>query len=330
MGVTFVEDDAGVETKIDTIDTVVDGIQTDLDNGTDGLGALKTLVDTATTNIGTVDTVVDGIQTDLSNATDGLGALKILIDANQTDLDAIIVGTVTNATGADVSTDVVNMKTSADTGYANMINIVGEGGHSYTAATAAEPADNVSIMGGLRYVAKSVRDGTGTAMPTNKGVRDIVGTEYVDANGVPEIDNIRAHLFKTGGMGGGVATKTLTFSNNGAGTLTLFTVTGDVIVKIIATCGTLVTSGAAANVEVGVPGTTDGIIATTVATAIDADEIWHDATPDSGLEALSTMREYIIVNGANIGITLSAQVDTGAITFHCIWTGLNGGTVVVA
>ena len=294
MGITFVEDDAGVETKIDTIDTVVDGIQTDLDNGTDGLGALKTL-----------------------------------IDANQTGLDTIIVRTVTNSTGADVATDVVDMKTSADTGYANMVNIVGEGGHAYTAEVATEPADDVSIMGGLRYVAKSIRDGTGTAMATNKGVRDIVGTEYADGNGVPEIDNIRAHLFKTGGMGGGVATKTLTFSNDGAGTITLFTVTGDVIVKIIATCGILVASAAAGNVEVGIPGTTDGIIATTVATDIDAGEIWHDATPDSGLEALSTMREYIIANGTDIGITLSAQVDTGVITFHCIWTGLNGGTVVV-
>ena len=35
-------------------------------------------------DITTVDTVADGIQTDLSNATDGLGALKILIDACNT------------------------------------------------------------------------------------------------------------------------------------------------------------------------------------------------------------------------------------------------------
>ena len=46
--------------------TTTDGIQTDLDNATDGLGALKILIDT--------------VNTDLSNGTDGLGALKILID----------------------------------------------------------------------------------------------------------------------------------------------------------------------------------------------------------------------------------------------------------
>lgn len=68
-----------LKSLIDTLDTVADGIQTDLSNGTDGLGALKTLIDT-------LDTVADGIQTDLSNGTDGLGALKTLIDAVNTDL----------------------------------------------------------------------------------------------------------------------------------------------------------------------------------------------------------------------------------------------------
>lgn len=41
----------------------------------------KIIGDNINAPIATVDTVVDGIQTDLSNGTDGLGALKILIDA---------------------------------------------------------------------------------------------------------------------------------------------------------------------------------------------------------------------------------------------------------
>ena len=49
--------------------------------------------------VSTVDTVVDGIQTDLSNATDGLGALKTLIDTAQADLDIL-----TGATGANLLT----------------------------------------------------------------------------------------------------------------------------------------------------------------------------------------------------------------------------------
>lgn len=50
---------------------VIDGIVDDIleDTGT-----------TLPTTLSTIDTVVDGIQTDLSNTTDGLGALKTLID----------------------------------------------------------------------------------------------------------------------------------------------------------------------------------------------------------------------------------------------------------
>ena len=94
---------------ITTIDTVVGGIQTDLSNGTDGLGALKILIDAVPTvteiqtemeenGASLLDTLRDvvshvtygnsalqvliaAIQTDLDNGTDGLGALKILIDA---------------------------------------------------------------------------------------------------------------------------------------------------------------------------------------------------------------------------------------------------------
>jgi hypothetical protein len=103
-----------------TVDTVVDGIQTDLSNATDGLGAIKAdtaaiLVDTAeigaagvgltalasASNLATVDTVVDGIQTDLSNATDGLGAIK-------TDTAAIL---------ADTGTDGVVVASASKTGY---------------------------------------------------------------------------------------------------------------------------------------------------------------------------------------------------------------------
>jgi hypothetical protein len=47
-----------------TVDTVVDGIQTDLDNATDGLGAIKATIDLAATAaaLATVDTVVDAIK----------------------------------------------------------------------------------------------------------------------------------------------------------------------------------------------------------------------------------------------------------------------------
>lgn len=90
----------------------------DLANGTDGLGALKVLIDT-------VDTVVDGIQTDLDNGTDGLGALKALIDTIDdfldTEIAAITAAVITNAAGADIAADIIALKAEtvlivADTG----------------------------------------------------------------------------------------------------------------------------------------------------------------------------------------------------------------------
>jgi hypothetical protein len=65
---------------------------------------------------------------------------------------------------------------------------------------------------------------------------------------------------------------------------TLFNVSGTVRMRILAKC--LVNlAGANATVEVGTALSTAGLIALTTATDIDANEIWHDATPDASVEA---------------------------------------------
>lgn len=118
------------------------------------------------------------------------------------------------------------------------------------------------------------------------------------------------------------ARKSLTFSND-TGTVSLFTVTGDVLVRIIPICKTNLASAAAANIELGVSGDTDAMIAATVATDIDANETWIDASPDSNIEAASTGRDYFISNGDDVILTLSAQVDSGAIDFVCFWNPIS-------
>lgn len=128
---------------------------------------------------------------------------------------------------------------------------------------------------------------------------------------------------------GELATKELTFSND-TGTVTLFTVTGDVIVRLLPICKTNVASAAAGNIELGVSADVDAMIASTVATEIDANEIWIDASPDASIEAESTSRDYVISNGDDIILTLSAQIDSGAITFYCFWIPLSDGASVVA
>ena len=102
-------------------------------------------------------------------------------------------------------------------------------------------------------------------------------------------------------------TKTLTFLNDAAGALDLFTITGDVEVEITAVCTTIIASAAAANVELGVASDTDAMIASTLATDIDADEIWDDATPTLPIAATSTRLDFTI-HGEDVIITLDAQV----------------------
>jgi len=72
---------------------LIAALQTDLDNGTDGLGALKALIDTANTSLGhgtyglsALQVLIAALQTDLDNGTDGLGALKALIDTATTNI----------------------------------------------------------------------------------------------------------------------------------------------------------------------------------------------------------------------------------------------------
>lgn len=79
---------ANLDTQLSTIDTVVDGIQTDLDNGTDGLGAIKT--DTAAILVDTNE-----LQTD-----DVPGLIAAL-----NDLDAAAVNAEVDTALADIGLD---------------------------------------------------------------------------------------------------------------------------------------------------------------------------------------------------------------------------------
>ena len=125
--------------------------------------------------------------------------------------------------------------------------------------------------------------------------------------------------------------KLVTFTNEAAGAVPLFTVTGDVEVNVTAIGKTTLTSAAAANISLGVTGVTAGMIAATVATLLAANEIWNDTSPTSVIEPISARRDYTISNGSNIILTLDAQVDTGAIAVYCLWKQLStNGNVIAA
>lgn len=108
---------------------------------------------------------------------------------------------------------------------------------------------------------------------------------------------------------------------------TLFTVTGDVLCCVFAKCNTLLT-GSSATIEVGISGATATIIAQTTAEDIDANEIWQDNSPETGVANLTPK---VIVGGADIIETIgTANITAGALTYYCLWTPISADGNVVA
>lgn len=120
--------------------------------------------------------------------------------------------------------------------------------------------------------------------------------------------------------------KTAVTPQDSGTTTTLFTVTGDVIVKIFAVCKTALTSSGAITVEVGVSGNTAVLIAQ-IADAKDllANEIWNDATPTATVEAApaGVNDGFVISNGQNVILTPSGTFTAGVIDFYCTWKPLS-------
>jgi len=109
---------------------------------------------------------------------------------------------------------------------------------------------------------------------------------------------------------------------------TLFTVTGAVLVVVFGHC-TVNLAGTSATLEVGVTGNTAALIAQATATDIDAGDVWRDATPAVGAEALND--PVAIIGGLDIiETTGAADITAGAITYYCLWMPLSSDGNVVA
>jgi len=135
-----------------------------------------------------------------------------------------------------------------------------------------------------------------------------------------------------GGAPWNATTVTKTFSSGAGtgnvGTVALFTVTGCIRGKLIARCTTNM-AGATATIEVGVTGSTAGLIAQTTATNLIAPELWNDTSPDKAIELMTTAPEYII-NG-NIFVTVgTANLTGGVIEFTLLWSPVSTNGAVVS
>ena len=143
---------------------------------------------------------------------------------------------------------------------------------------------------------------------------------FRDANGVP---------ITTDGI---IVTKSIAYDGtaglgNASEIITLFTVTGDVLVHVFGVCSETLTG--ATTLEVGVTGATAALIAQTTATDIDSGHVWIDATPD---ETQALPSAFILTNGSDIIETIGgADVSNGTINHYCLWRPLSStGNVVAA
>jgi len=127
-----------------------------------------------------------------------------------------------------------------------------------------------------------------------------------------------------------LAQKKVTFTNatndngdfNGTGNPSdVFTVTGAVICRVFARCTTLL-AGATATLEIGTTTNTAKIIAQSTATDIDANEIWHDTTPDASVELFTVATENIVIENIE-ALVATADISAGVIEFYCLWKALS-------
>jgi len=112
----------------------------------------------------------------------------------------------------------------------------------------------------------------------------------------------------------------------------LFSVTGNVFVKVFGVCTKDLVSAGGGTLEVGTANNTASLIAQTTATAIDANEIWFNNTPVAEVTASTNLTEKVIVGGADIiGTVGTADITDGTITWYCYFQPWGGvGSVVAA
>jgi len=159
--------------EIATIDTVVDGIQTDLDNGTDGLGAIKTAVDAIPTSNPTAAAIADQVWDEAAIAHVAVGSMgREVALGSYIVVDTTIAGTPTSttievATGGSAVDDFYNDATlliTSGTGVAQARIITDYNGTTKVCtldealATTPVNGDGVAIVLGHSHAVSQIAD----------------------------------------------------------------------------------------------------------------------------------------------------------------------------
>lgn len=144
-----------------------------------------------------------------------------------------------------------------------------------------------------------------------------------------------AHQLRVGPAGGGIVVpKAVTLSNvagGGAiGTVGLFTVTGQVLLDIIAVCGTTLV-GTSATIAVGNSGSTARYLPQQTATNITAGKTWDITGLVTAGTAPNTTPNQAAVNAESVIATIAtANITAGQLTFYAFYRPLSAGATVVA
>lgn len=121
----------------------------------------------------------------------------------------------------------------------------------------------------------------------------------------------------------------------GYDTAAAFTVTGDVMVRVVGVVGaTAITStSGTTTLAVGTTELTTGILpaATINGTQFDATDVWVDSSPANDVEIMASAAWNIVGGGADIILTRSVDdITAGSLTLYCFWTPLSADGNVVA
>lgn len=162
------------------------------------------------------------------------------------------------------------------------------------------------------------------------------GSEFyeTDSGATYIYDGAAWRVYERHGSGLYIARGNWNFTDDGGavGTFTAFTITGDVLLQVFGICNVALTSGGAATIELGVSGNTAVLIAQTTATALIANEIWHDATPTTTIEQIDVdgTRMFVVSNGQDAILTISAfALTAGDVDFYGLWRPLSANGLVV-
>jgi len=112
---------------------------------------------------------------------------------------------------------------------------------------------------------------------------------------------------------------------------TIFTVTGDVIIKGLWGIVNTTLTGATATISVGVVGNTAGIIALETGTELLDGNVYTSATDAVGVAAIANTGLFAINDGLDIIETpLTANVTGGQLDYYCIWAPAEDGASITS